>query len=262
MSIQPPTHYLVPKRASNLPSIIWYPSEHRYSHSILHQLKGGFRQTPHDVTPPSPATWPQCHTVDLSRAFHPAPFSRSPFLCPDTPAPSAAFHSFTLTSDHILHLHASPHPVCKLLPHLPGPGLWPHVYACPLISFHTETRETAEPTTGLCQPHLQTPSSFSEETPPPFLAWTSPWRCLLAAHPPPPLPPQPRCSSQGSWITSHLLSAPLVPGMGAPGLRSYSSPFLKEATLATAPAPQPLPGSTAGEITALTLSLPAPLAVG
>lgn len=164
--------------------------------------------------------------VNLSRAFHPAPFSLSPFLCPDAPAPSAGFHSFTFTSDHIPHLHASPHPVCKLLPHLPGPGPWPHVHAFPLIFFHTETRETAVPTTGLCQPHLQTPSSFSEEDPPPFLAWTSPWRCLLAAY-----PPQPRCSPRdwngGSKAQVFFKS---LPQGGYPGHP-----------------PQPLPGFTAGE---------------
>lgn len=146
----------------------------------------------------SPAASPQCHRVDLSRAFHPTLLSLFLFFCPDTSTPSADSHASAFSSNNILHLHASLYPIFKLLPPSPGPQLWPSTTAsraC-LPSNHFPRRDQRDSCTHLW-PLLAPPirplaSLVLRGKPASLLTWVPHLRCLLAAIPPPARPPCPR----------------------------------------------------------------------
>ena len=175
----------------------------------------------------SAAASPQCHRVDLSRAFHPTLLSLFLFFCPDTSTPSADSHASAFSSNNILHLHASLYPICKRLPPLPGPRLWPSTTAsraC-LSSNHFPHRDQRDSCTHLW-PLLAPPihplaSLVLGGRPASLPTWVPHLRCLLAAIP----ASCPASRSQGSWVASPLLTVPLVPGVAASGPRSSSKPL-------------------------------------
>ena len=206
----------------------------------------------------SAAASPQCHRVDLSRAFHPSLLSLFLFFCPDTSTPSADSHASAFSSN-ILHLHASLYPICKLLPPLPGPRLWPSTTASraclPSNHFpHIDQRDSCTHLWPLLAPPIHPLASLVLGGKPASLpTWVPHLRCLLAAIP----TSCPASRSQGSWVASPLLTVPLVPGVAASGPRSSSSPFLKEASPSHPGALTPSRHRTLGrKIAALTLSLP------